>query len=81
MNSRRLTARASHASDRKDSTPRVRQEVLLCGISIRPMTFVEGCAPVSASATRVTDPGVRISRTRLFPGITCVMLHGSDGRA
>jgi hypothetical protein len=40
MKSRRFTLNVSRASDRKDSTTSVRQEVLHCGISIRPMTAV-----------------------------------------
>jgi hypothetical protein len=38
MNWRRFTARSSRASDRKDSTPQLRQETVRCGMLIRPMS-------------------------------------------
>jgi len=40
MNSRRFTASASRASDRKDSTPQYGRRLLRCGIPIPLMSLV-----------------------------------------
>jgi hypothetical protein len=45
MNSRRFTASASRASNRKDSTPPHRGRLLRCGISTRPMSLVGHSRP------------------------------------
>jgi hypothetical protein len=59
MKARRFTAQCSRASDRKDSTPQLRQETVRCGISIQPI-------PARGPARSLGDLGsnVRFARKR-----------------